>query len=103
MVSVFVSTAEELQRIRQEEDAERQQQLVADAAAAAAADPVASAYSADQGFREISVQDLAVALAAGDVSTLGGGYIDLLLDVRSAEEFAAGEWGDCQRYFVDIV
>jgi len=45
---------------------------------------IASAYSAEQGFREMSVQELSVALTAG-------GLVDVLLDVRSEEEFAAGE------------
>lgn len=45
---------------------------------------IANAYSAEQGFREMSVQELSVALTAG-------GLVDLLLDVRSAEEVAAGE------------
>jgi hypothetical protein len=44
---------------------------------------VVSAYDAAQGFREVSVQDLTVALAAG-------GLVDLLLDVRSTAEFMAG-------------
>jgi rhodanese-related sulfurtransferase len=44
---------------------------------------VVSAYTAAQGFREMSVQDLSVALTAG-------GLVDLVLDVRSHDEFAAG-------------
>lgn len=44
---------------------------------------VVSAYTAEQGFRQMSVQELSVALTAG-------GLIDLLLDVRSHEEFTAG-------------
>eukprot|EP00775_Hariotina_reticulata_P011117 gene11117-11271_t len=44
---------------------------------------VVSAYTAEQGFKEISVEELSVALTAG-------GLIDLLLDVRSVAEFEAG-------------
>lgn len=44
---------------------------------------VVSAYTAEQGFKEMSVQDLSVAVTAG-------GLIDLVLDVRSHQEFAAG-------------
>jgi hypothetical protein len=44
---------------------------------------VVSAYTAEQGFRQMSVQDLSVALTAG-------GLVDLVLDVRSQPEFAAG-------------
>jgi hypothetical protein len=49
---------------------------------------VVSAYTAAQGFREMSVQDLSVALTAG-------GLVDLVLDVRSHDEFAAGGCGGC--------
>lgn len=42
-----------------------------------------SAYSTEQGFRELSAQELSVAVSAG-------GLIDLLLDVRTHAEFAAG-------------
>lgn len=48
-----------------------------------AVEHIANAYSAEQGFREMSVEELSVALTAG-------GLVDLLLDVRSAEEFASG-------------
>jgi rhodanese-related sulfurtransferase len=44
---------------------------------------VISAYTAEQGFRQMSVQDLSVALTAG-------GLVDLVLDVRTQPEFAAG-------------
>ncbi|WIA09461.1 hypothetical protein OEZ85_008862 [Tetradesmus obliquus] len=50
---------------------------------AAAVEAVVTAYDAAQGFREMPVQELDVALTAG-------GLIDLLLDVRSAAEFEAG-------------
>jgi hypothetical protein len=49
----------------------------------AAVEAVLTAYDAAQGFREMSVQELSVALTAG-------GMVDLLLDVRSAAEFEAG-------------
>lgn len=44
---------------------------------------VVSAYSAEQGFREMSVEELSVAVTAG-------GLLDLVMDVRTAEEFDAG-------------
>ncbi|KAF6257505.1 Rhodanese-like domain-containing protein [Scenedesmus sp. NREL 46B-D3] len=50
---------------------------------AAAVEEVVTAYDAARGFREMPVQELAVALTAG-------GLIDLLLDVRSTAEFEAG-------------
>eukprot|EP00879_Flechtneria_rotunda_P017157 GHRR01017969.1.p1 GENE.GHRR01017969.1~~GHRR01017969.1.p1 ORF type:complete len:219 (+),score=51.90 GHRR01017969.1:433-1089(+) len=46
-------------------------------------DDVVSAYSAEQGFREMSAAELAVAVTAG-------GLIDVVLDVRSPAEFAVG-------------
>lgn len=49
----------------------------------AAVEQVLTAYDAAQGFREMSVQELSVALTAG-------GLVDLLLDVRSVSEFEAG-------------
>jgi hypothetical protein len=48
---------------------------------------VVSAYTAEQGFREISAEELSVALSAG-------GLVDLLLDVRSKAEFDAGQQGE---------
>jgi hypothetical protein len=57
----------------------------------AAVEQVLTAYDAAQGFREMSVQELSVALTAG-------GLVDLLLDVRSAAEFEAGRcWRQCAR------
>lgn len=49
-----------------------------------------SAYSTEQGFRELSAQELSVALTAG-------GLIDLLLDVRTHAEFTAGGLGGSDR------
>lgn len=45
---------------------------------------VLSAYSIEAGFRELSVQDLEVALQSD-------GLVDLLLDVRTPEEVEAGQ------------
>lgn len=70
---------------QQQERVQLQQQAAADLLPdplQAVAD-VVSAYTAEQGFREMGVQELSVALTAG-------GLIDLLLDVRSHEEFTAG-------------
>jgi uncharacterized membrane protein YdbT with pleckstrin-like domain len=70
---------------QQQERVQLQQQAAADLLPdplQAVAD-VVSAYTAEQGFRQMSVQELSVALTAG-------GLIDLLLDVRSHEEFTAG-------------
>lgn len=53
------------------------------APAANSVEEVLSAYSAEAGFRELSAAELAVALQAGDL-------VDLLLDVRTPEEFEAG-------------
>ncbi|KAF8073142.1 TSTD1 [Scenedesmus sp. PABB004] len=64
-------------------------ELAAEAPALLSPDPlagvaaVASAYEAEQGFREVSAAELDVALTAG-------GLVDLVLDVRSAAEFDAG-------------
>lgn len=71
---------------QQQERVQLQQQAAADLLPdplQAVAD-VVSAYTAEQGFRQMSVQELSVALTAG-------GLIDLLLDVRTHEEFTAGE------------
>lgn len=57
--------------------------------AATSVEEVLSAYTAKSGFRELSVAELAVALQSGDM-------VDLLLDVRTAEEFEAGKgMSDC--------
>lgn len=83
------------QRQQQQEAAAAGQQAAA-AAASEGIDPllqadplqavsdIVSAYTAEQGFREMGVQELSVALTAG------GGLVDLVLDVRSHAEFAAG-------------
>lgn len=69
----------------QQRRAELQRQVAAnllpDPLTAVATD--SSAYSSEAGFRELSAQELSVAVSAG-------GLIDLLLDVRSHAEFAAG-------------
>lgn len=53
------------------------------APAATSVEQVLSAYSSEAGFKQLSVDELAIALQAGDM-------IDLLLDVRTPEEFEAG-------------
>lgn len=53
------------------------------APAATSVEQVLSAYSSEAGFKQLSVDELAIALQAGDM-------IDLLLDVRTSAEFEAG-------------
>jgi hypothetical protein len=95
-VLLFFAAASEEELIEREQFLARQQQqrqqLQQQVEANTLPDPlepepdVVSAYTAAQGFREISVQDLSVAQTAG-------GLVDLVLDVRSHDEFAAGGCG----------